>query len=578
MPMSGRPDLQGPTAPQVLPKPSGNSTVALLDGLPLENHARLAGRLIVDDPDGYTDSYRANERDHGTTMASIILYGDLNSPRTPLPHPLYIRPVLRPDPQSWNNARDERIPFGINALDLTHRAVKRLFEGEGGNSAVAPNTKIINFSIGDSSQQFHSTVSAWGRLLDWLSIKYNVLFCVSAGNQPQSVELNVNRAAFAGLSPQQREAEFLQAILRDLRLRRILSPSDSINAITVGGWHYDFGQIVNIAHRFDPLLSEPMPSPVNGLGCGFRNSTKPDILLPSGRQFYSERLGNKNPKAILDVAPATVAPGILAASTSTVAGQIDREKHTRGTSNATALATRSGAFLYEQLLSLRQEPGGERLSEEYTAVLLKAMLVHKATWSKAYDHLKNTLDLNAMREDKCRRVAARFLGFGFVEPFESLLGADHRATMIGCGTLADNTAHEYRIPLPPSINGIRGLRRITITLSWLSPINPKNRNYRSAALWFDVENEKLKTDRRDTEWHSARNGTVQHEVFEGTSAASFADNESILIKVNCRSDADSLDVGIRYGLIVSIEVAEELHIPIYQEVFARIRQAVPIRT
>jgi hypothetical protein len=421
-------------------------------------------------------------------------------------------------------------------------------------------------------------VSAWGRLLDWLAVKYNVLFCVSAGNQSNQVELNVIRAGFAGLTPQQLEAEFLRAILRDLRLRRILSPSDSINSITIGSWHHDFGQVINIAHRLDPLNAQPMPSPVNGLGCGFKNSTKPDVLLPGGRQFYSERLGHQSPNAILEVSRATIAPGILAASASTIAGQVNREKHTRGTSNATAIATRSGAFLYEQLLSLRAEPGGEMLAENFTAVLLKAMLVHKAAWGVAYDQFRSTLKPPAMREDKFKRVAARFLGFGFVEPFESLLGADHRATMIGCGSLADGAAHEYRIPIPQGLNGLRGLRRVTVTLAWLSPIHPKHRNYRGAALWFDAENEKLATSRKDSEWRCARNGTVQHEIFEGLKAASFADNESILIKVNCRADADSLEGEIRYGLVVSVEVAEELNVPVYQDIAARIHLAVPIGT
>ena len=576
LPEQANPDLQEPLAPLPAAMPSGNATVALLDGLPLENHVRLAGRLRVDDSDNYASSYVANERAHGTTMASIILHGDLNAPRPPLPHPLYVRPVLRPDPQPWNNTRDERIPFGVNALDLTHRAVRRSFEADGATPPAAPTVKVINFSIGDPLQQFHSAVSSWGRLLDWLAAKYNVLFCVSAGNHSGAVVLDIARDAFADLSPQAREAEFLKAIKRDLRLRRILAPSDSINAITVGAWHSDFGPVLNIAHRINPFHTEPLPSPVNGLGCGFRNSTKPDVLFPGGRQFFSERLGNAHPNATLEVAPATVAPGILVATPATAPGQLNREKHSRGTSNATALATRSAAFLYEQLVSLRAEVDGDRLSDNYAAVILKAMLVHTAAWGAAYDHLKAVLKPADMREDKFRRVAARFLGFGFVEPFESLLGADHRATMLGCGELANDAAHVYRIPLPPSLSGVRGLRRIVVTLAWLTPIHPRHRNYRGAALWFDIENEKLATKREDTEWRSARNGTVQHEIFEGERAAAFAEDETMVIRVNCRSDASSIEKSIRYGLVLSIEVAEELRVPVYDEISVRIRPAVPV--
>ena len=253
MPGYGQPDLQSPVAAQLTVAPTGDPTVALLDGLPLENHARLVGRLRVDDPDNYASAYTANEREHGTTMASIILHGDLNTPRTPLPRPLYHRPILRPDPKPWDMNREERIPFGVNSLDLTHRAIRRLFEPDGAIPPTAPTVRVINFSIGDPLQQFHSAVSTWGRLLDWLAAKYNVLICVSAGNHRNALELDVPRTALAALSPQDREAEVLKVLQRDLRLRRILAPADSINAVTVGAWHHDFGAVFNLPHRLNPL-------------------------------------------------------------------------------------------------------------------------------------------------------------------------------------------------------------------------------------------------------------------------------------------------------------------------------------
>jgi len=148
--------------------------------------------------------------------------------------------------------------------------------------------------------------------------------------------------------------------------------------------------------------------------------------------------------------------------------------------------------------------------------------------------------------------------------------------MLGCGELANDEAHVYRIPLPPSLSGVRGLRRIVVTLAWLTPIHPRHRNYRGAALWFDIENEKLATKREDTEWRSARNGTVQHEIFEGERASAFAEDETMVIRVNCRADASSLEGSIKYGLVLSIEVAEELRVPVYDEISVRIRPVVPV--
>lgn len=125
---------------------------------------------------------------------------------------------------------------------------------------------------------------------------------------------------------------------------------------------------------------------------------------------------------------------------------------------------------------------------------------------------------------------------------------------------------------------IPGLDLLTVTLAWFSPIHPRHRNYRQAAVWFDIEHEKLRVKRQEAEWKLTRNGTLQHEVLEGEQAAPFAEDETMLVKVNCRSDAGVLEGTVRYGLLVTIEVAEQLGIPIYDEIAARIRPAVQVRS
>ena len=57
----------------------------------------------------------------------------------------------------------------------------------------------------------------------------------------------------------------------------------------------------------------------------------------------------------------------------------------------------------------------------------------------------------------------------------------------------------------------------------------------------------------------------------------FQDGEDIAIKVNCRADAGNITDSIRYGLTVTLEVAEGIDIPIYQEVRNRLRIRVPVQ-
>ena len=153
------------------PLPTGNPVAALLDGLPLTNHAMLQGRLIVDDPDNLARHYSAGEHRHGTAMASLIAHGELDANESAISSGLYVRPVMIPGRSDANNRRWETFPHNEIAVDIVHRAVKRILEGDADEPPQAPSVKIINLSLGDTYQPFDRQLSPWARLLDWLAWK-----------------------------------------------------------------------------------------------------------------------------------------------------------------------------------------------------------------------------------------------------------------------------------------------------------------------------------------------------------------------------------------------------------------------
>lgn len=106
----------------------GLPRIALLDGLPFPNHDALAGRLVVDDPDGLAERYPLSSRNHGTAMASLIVQGDLSIGGEPLDRPLYVRPIMRP--HEFAAGYEQILPNRL-LTDLLHQAVKRIVEGEG---------------------------------------------------------------------------------------------------------------------------------------------------------------------------------------------------------------------------------------------------------------------------------------------------------------------------------------------------------------------------------------------------------------------------------------------------------------
>lgn len=78
------------------------------------------------------------------------------------------------------------------------------------------------------------------------------------------------------------------------------------------------------------------------------------------------------------------------------------------------------------------------------------------------------------------------------------------------------------------------------------------------------------------DWHAVRKGTIQHEVFVGSQAMPFADDDSLNIKVICKNDADVIKLPIQYSLVVTLEVAENINIPVYQEIKNKISIPVSI--
>ena len=129
-------------------------------------------------------------------------------------------------------------------------------------------------------------------------------------------------------------------------------------------------------------------------------------------------------------------------------------------------------------------------------------------------------------------------------------------TVISASTIGEDEGHLYELPLPPSLSGIVGIRRLVVSLAWFTPINPLHRDYRRAGLWVSSPESALNTDRVCADWQTVQRGTMQHEIFEGDDAVAFIDGATIRFGVNCRADAGRSYERIPYGLAVTLETAE----------------------
>lgn len=559
----------GPLAAQ--PAALDDPVVALFDGLPLQNHRRLAGRLVVDDPDGYEAQYPASERRHGTSMASLIVHGDIDAGEAPLSRRLYVRPILQPDPRAWMSPRPETVSEQVLVVDLLHRAVRRLFEGEGSERPAAPQVSVISLSIGIRDRLFDGAMSPLARLLDWLAWKYRVLFVVSAGNHAHEIQLAATGPQFRAMTPGDLQAEVVRAVAADARNRRLLSPAEAVNVITVGAVHRDASTGAPPPNTIQPFIGNGLPSVINAQGMGYRRAIKPDVLVAGGRVVVREAIA-QNPTATLQVLTQARPPGQRVAAPGQTPGDLAYTWHSRGTSNATALASRTGSELYDVLEALRGEPGGELIDLVPRAVWLKALLVHSASWGDAGQVLDQILRTR-QNSRQFKEYVTRLLGYGGIEPERVRECTQHRVTALGGGQLQAEQAHVHRFPLPPGLSGQRGWRRLTITLGWLTPINTAHQSWRRADLWFTPPTDPLQIKRQQAEWRAVQRGTVQHEVLDGDRAAAFVDGDNFEIRVNCRPDAGALEDAVPYALATTLEIAEEIGVDIYDEVRVRVHAA-----
>lgn len=564
-----QPEGEPETSYLELPPPNNTSpVVALLDGLPVQNHPLLKDHLIIDDPDDWAGDYPAKERVHGTAMASLIVHDELDAATGTSNRKIYVRPVLRPDPtDTFHDRRREHIPDDVLIIDLIHRAVKRIFEGENGEPPAASTVRIINLSLGDFTKPFAQQLSPWARLIDWLSWKYNVLFFVSAGNYLAPIELDMPADDFSALNRAQKTLHTLKAIVTGSSDRQIIAPAESINAITVGATHDDKSQPPTyLPSEVYDLLPKGLISPVTRSGLGYRRAIKPDILMPGGRQLYRRHIASASDRTVLGLVNNIGAPGHKVAYPT--GDSISVTAYIRGTSNATAIGSRHAAEIYDVVEQLRTIYTNQ-LPATHDAVLLKALTVHGASWTDI------DAPLLAAQPDitdyhKQKRYLSRWLGFGPVDRTYGVFCTPERATMIGIGEIGKEEGRVFRIPLPPSLAGKRVERRLIVTLAWLSPINHANQAYRQARLWVSPPKAELRVGRQDADWRTARRGTIQHEILSGEESSVFTDGASMVFNVSCAEDAGKLQGTVPFALIVSLEVAPGSGIPVYQEIANKI--------
>jgi len=536
---------------------AGEPVIAVLDGLPIENHHALKGAIVVDDPEGWGPSIPVSHRKHGTAVVSVALWRDLDHPAAHGRRPVYVRPVLR-----WPGHGDEELaPADQVFADLVHGAVVRMCDPERG---VAKEVAVINLSVGISNRIYDGREpSPLARVLDDLAWRYKVLFLVAAGNEAHHQEpLDITTTL-----AEDNEAERRRSMVRSLRSsvdeRRIFSPAESVNALTIGALDED--ETGRVPESWSRCWAGSGPGLYSRCGLGHRRSLKPELVAMGGQQPI-QVFGPSLRRFQVERAGVGVAVAALGSSDRPLKGKC----YSRGTSFAAPRLAHAASRLSDALDDLALASGRALFEDAPRSVWLKCLLAHAA--SRA--HLRAWA---APEGEVDEGLLDRFVGFG--EPdLDRLAGCtDHRVTVLAGGWLRQDDAQHFELPLPAALLGAGTARRqLRATVAWLTPPHPPSVRYRAAKLQLSVEPVMgLRLGSQQVDHRRVERGTVIHRVWEKRGRFGFAGDAVIPVTVSCMADAlTHVDEPIPYALAVSFDVEPELDVAIYEEIRTRLGVAV----
>ena len=547
-----------------IPMGTGAPILALLDGVPIAGHVLLESHVVVDDFLDLANNAPVSARAHGTAMASLIVHGDRNRPEEPLPRKIHVVPVLG----AGDRFLDHRL-----IVDVIYTSILRMVEGP---QATASNVLIVNLSLGNSRRPFYQTLSPWARMLDRLAYRYGLLFVVSAGNHGADFPIRAysTTSAFESASPRDRFIETLRALGQIIADRKLLSPAETVNGVSVGASNEDRvnpGDRIGARVNVDPYGETPMANPSSALGPGFASSVKPEILLPGGREHL--RFVRNSGHIEVKPAAASRSAGVRVAAPPRE-GRENLDGFTSGTSASAALASRTAHQIHD---ALERIYGDQFLSlpRIQRAVVLKALLVHPAKWNAETAALiRSTLGpADAKQHIRQKDNIRRFIGFGHVDSEDAVACASDRATFWATGTISGDSITTVAIPVPVAIAGRAQPHALSATLAWFTPVAPGRRSYRSVRLKLlnpqNLTALAVDAHRDQPDANQTNRGTVFSRCWSGDRSPVVNANMEVVLSIQRDPDQGvPIDEAVPYGLAVTLTMPGVLEI--YDEVRLRL--------
>lgn len=428
--------------PRDIPQPSYDAArICILDSGISTNHPLLAP-AIAESAD-FIGGDGSDVDGHGTSVASIALYGDLEACKA--------SNFWQPEILLFNGRiLNDNAEFDINSIEKTIIDAVTYFVEE-------HQCRIFNLSLGNTNVPYDGThIRGIAYILDKMSRDLNVLFVVSAGNFSGSQEPDIPKNSWRDEYP-----EYLlvpESVLID--------PAPSLNSITVGSIAkhnatFDAQRYPEVT-QLTPA-SENQPSPFTRHGPSVKGAIKPELVAIGGNMATPIRHGNQQNGVKQGL-------GVLTCNNRFVGNTLFRE--ISGTSFAAPYITHLAGRL------LNNYPRA-------SANMLRAMLVNHANMPREVEHTFPK-DLKDAYKAQCGRDASiDVAGYGLIEESELFRSTQAVVVMMAEDKIENNAHHFFELPLPEEfLRTQRSAREIRVTLAYCPAVRTTRLDYTATRMHF----------------------------------------------------------------------------------------------
>jgi len=426
--------------PELIPAPAASaSRVCILDSGINANHPLL--RPAFAEAESFVAGQGPeDEIGHGTAVAGIALYGDLEnclSARHWVPEVwLFSGKVMKKSPDM------EEAVFDADTIEHAIDKAVSYFAGELG-------CRIFNLSLGNENSPYDGRhIRGIAYTIDRLAREYDVLFVVSAGNF-RGTE-NLPRSDW--------RTEYPEYLLADES--RIIDPAPALNAITVGALANHTATATEQRYGDREInelspASEDQPAPFTRHGPSINGAFKPDLVAHGGNLASPMRRQGEQYKAIRRNL------GVLTLNHSFVGSTLLKE--ISGTSFAAPYIT----YLAGRLLN--QYPTA-------SANLLRALLINHSNVPEACESV-----FPGKLHEKLRHVT----GYGKVDHDTLFRSTEYEVVLMTEDSIENDTHQFYELPLPASfLRSNRAKRQLRATLSYCPPVRTTRIEYIATKINF----------------------------------------------------------------------------------------------